>query len=200
MKKHHPTAITTTSTSLKRAGGRGFTLIETVVAILILSVSLGALLTLSAGGIFSVRYARNQIVADNLNQEALEYFRNSRDTEAIRGTTWADWVASIPSGCFNPDGCSIDPYTELEKVKECDGDCPQIVFYPFSEGGFYGYENGQYPMSTLGVDPVVTTYIRTITMDLVTPDQLTINATIEWRNGSARKSVSQGMLLTSWNQ
>lgn len=178
----------------------GFTLIETVIAILILSLSLGALLTLSAGGIFSVRYARNQIVADNLNQEALEYLRNERDTEAIRGTTWTDWVASLPSGCFDADGCRVDPYTSGDRIEACSGDCPFTVFYPLADGGFYGYDGESYPMSVSGVTAVTTTYIRTINMSLPFPEQLVVDAQIEWRNGGMTKRASQSIVMTSWNQ
>lgn len=58
---------------------QGFTLIETLIAVFILTLTIGGLLTLAANGYFSVRYARNQIVANNLLQESLEYIRNSRD-------------------------------------------------------------------------------------------------------------------------
>ena len=178
----------------------GFTLIETVIAILILSLSIGALLTLSAGGLFSVRYARNQIVADNLAQEGLEFLRNYRDTASIREVSWTDWTESLPSGCFQDDGCRIDPYTEGSSLVACSGACPGIVLYQFPDApGFYGYSNGDYPFSTLGVTQLPTTYVRTIRFEQPDHNQLVVTSTITWRNGNATKTVSQSLLLTNWN-
>jgi Tfp pilus assembly protein PilV len=188
----------------------GFTLVETVIAILILSLSIGSLLTLTAGGFFSVRYARNQIVADNLLQEALEYVRNSRDTAVQQGGSWATWLGTLnvdgsgvsidlgsPSGCFVSDGCTIDPYTQDPKIRACSGQCPVTLFYP--DEGFYGYATGTYPFSG-GTSPVSTTYRRTVTTELITADELVVEATIQWQNGTTTKSVTQSLLLTNWNQ
>ena len=192
---------------------RGFTLIETVIATLILSVSVGALLTLAAGGFFSVRYARNQIVADNLLQETLEYVRKSRDDAFLQGITWATWLStfnvdengdlvdpSSPRGCFSGEGCFVDPYTSDPKIKECPGGvCPSVVFFPLSSGGFYGYgDGGGYPFSG-AAQPITTTYVRRVTVSQPTSDQeLVVTATISWRNGATQKSTTQSTLLTNW--
>lgn len=189
---------------------RGFTLVETVVAILILSLSIGSLLTLAAGGFFSVRYARNQIVADNMVQESLEYFRNSRDTAVLQETTWSTWLQTFnvndagvmvdpvtPIGCFATAGCSVDPYTDGPKILACNGTCPTTLLFP--DEGFYGYRTGSYPFGS-GTPPVATTYVRRINAEMAGPDQVLITATISWRNGTALKTVSQSMMLSNWNQ
>ncbi len=193
---------------------KGFTLIETIVATLILSLSIGALLSLAAGGFFSVRYARNQIVADNLLQEALEYIRKSRDEAFIQGVSWDTWRATLnvdstgglvglgtASGCFAANGCSVDPYTSQFKIKACGATCPATIFYPLSSGGFYGYASGVYPFSTSGITPVTTSYVRTITAENTNSDQqLLVTARIRWSNGNTTKTVSQSTILSNWNQ
>lgn len=193
---------------------KGFTLVETIIATLILSLSIGALLSLAAGGFFSVRYARNQIVADNLLQESLEYIRKSRDDAFIQGVSWTTWLASLnvnssgalvdpgtPSGCFVADGCSVDPYTSQFNVKACGATCPSTIFYPLSSGGFYGYSGGDYPFSTSGITPITTSYVRKITTQKTNSDQqLVVTAQIQWLNGNATKTVSQSMILSNWSQ
>ncbi|HVY35834.1 MAG TPA: prepilin-type N-terminal cleavage/methylation domain-containing protein [Candidatus Paceibacterota bacterium] len=195
--------------SLRRFHHRGgFTLIETVVAILILSLSIGALLTLTAGGFFSVRYARNQIVADNLVQESLEYIRNSRDSAKLAGTPWATWlgtlnvnasgvsqgVSPLTSGCYSAQGCIVDPYASV-LVKACSGTCPYVAFY--SNQSFYGYAGASYPFGVASSVP--TTYVRKITAQLSdSNNQLTITASITWLNGTSPKTVTQSLLLTNW--
>jgi len=185
----------------------GFTLIETIVAIFILSLTIGALLTLTTGGIYSVRYARNQIVADNLMQESLEYLRNERDKAAQAGLTWDQWLQTLnvsesgtpvdmstPRGCFRDDGCIVDPYTTSSPIKECQQVCSIVLFYP--DHGFYGYDTF-YPFGTPTFVP--TSFVRKIHVVRTAPDQLVVEALITWQNGLNAKSVEQSMTLTNWH-
>jgi prepilin-type N-terminal cleavage/methylation domain-containing protein len=217
----------TTITKFPHRAQRGFTLIETVVAILILSLTVGALLTLTANGIFSVRYARNQIVANNLAQEALEYIRNTRDTarQQVPQISWDAWLMTLnvgiggeqhalstPRGCFQTganQGCIIDPYTSDATIWEqtysgsCTSGatgCPYIWFYPGT--GFYTYPSRDHPDALEGgTAPVRTSYIRRINAVLSTdPNQLTVTATITWNNGNTPKTLTQSMILTNWGQ
>jgi prepilin-type N-terminal cleavage/methylation domain-containing protein len=200
---------------------KGFTLIETVIAILILSMTVGVLLTLTAGGIFSVRYSRNQIVADNLAQEALEYIRNSRDTAWQTGVPWSTWLttlnvtpAGVPQplttqrGCFNPTvGCIVDPHTTDSKIWEyvngsCTSSgstsCPNIWFYP--SPGFYTYPSRSHSLAVSST-PIMTTYIRRVNAALDSTGKiLNVSVTVTWKNGTADKAVTQSMLLTEWGQ
>jgi prepilin-type N-terminal cleavage/methylation domain-containing protein len=184
----------------------GFTLIETLIAILILSLTIGALLTLTAGGFFSIRYAKNDIVASNLLQESLEYIRNTRDTAAQQGSTWDDWYATYQSGgCTNNDGCIVNPYavSDTERVTPCSNDCPSITYFPVS--GFYGYEaSGGNHFDPFNVDaqPYDTSFVRTITFRETTDTsepQLIITARMEWLNGTNTKSATQSIILSKWN-
>lgn len=191
---------------------KGFTLIETLVAIFILTLSIGALLSLASGGFYSVRYSRNQIVATNLLQESIEYIRNSRDTSFQQALLWNDWQANILSvdtlgnptgtgvdGCFSNDGCYVDPYTSGAKIKQCIGDCPNVLYYP--SNAFYGYET-TYPFPPSILPTFETSFIRTIkirTSDK-SPDQLIVTATVSWLNGSTPRSIVQDTLITNWRQ
>lgn len=190
---------------------KGFTLVETIVAIFILTMTIGALLTLTAGGFYSVRYARNQIVADYLAQESLEYIRNTRDTARIESVTWDDWKTtynvnnggqpvqggSYNRGCFSEEGCTVDPYTIDPKIVECNGECSPILFYP--DSGFYGYET-RYPSDINTDNPVETTFVRTIAMQESenSPDQVIVTVTVSWLNGTHPKTVRQSTLITNW--
>ena len=190
----------------------GFTLIETLIAVLVLSISIGGLLALSAGGFFSVKYSRNQIVANNLLQESLEYIRNSRDTALIKGLTWAQWQDTLQTdsngtqtgidtdGCFSADGCTVNPYTATAQVKRCIvgsvGICPYIYFYP--ENSFYGYDVA-YPFVPT-TSPYQTSFIRKIVIapSSASDDQIVVTGAISWKNGTATKTLTQSMLITNW--
>jgi prepilin-type N-terminal cleavage/methylation domain-containing protein len=189
---------------------RGFTLIETLIAIFLLTLTVGALLQLAAGGFYSVRYSRNQLVATALLQESLEYMHNSRDDANQAGVDWQSWLSSFSvnengtplggttQGCFGSNGCTVDPYAVAARVRACTGICPSVTF--FTSPGLYGYSTSTYPpfngQTVSG--GTATSYVRTISMRLDSPDQVTVTATITWLNGSATKTASQSILLARW--
>jgi prepilin-type N-terminal cleavage/methylation domain-containing protein len=181
---------------------KGFTLIETLIAVLILALTVGALLTLTAGGFFSIRYAKNDIVASNLLQESLEYIRNTRDSASQQGMSWTDWL-DLYQQCQTTDGCAINPYAQSSTniIIGCPARCANLAYFPNS--GFYGYP-GSNVFDPLGLDtqPYETSFVRTITMELVnqaTSPQLVVTARMQWLNGTNSKSASQSIILTPWN-
>lgn len=186
----------------------GFTLIETLVAIFILALTVGALLTLTAGGFFSIRYAKNDIVASNLLQESLEYIRNTRDTAAQQGITWSDWILQYDNaGCALEDGCMINPYAQdsaADAVVDCsdqsDGACLSLTYY--DDVGLYAYSTLSRAFTT-GVAGIPTTFVRTITFTPGTTEEgdpeVIVTARITWQNGTNPKQLTQSILLTPWN-
>ena len=174
---------------------KGFTLIETIVAIFILSLAMGALLTLAANGFYSVRYARNQIVADNLMQESLVFIRNNRDTAFRSGGDWNTWRAGL-SSCFESNGCIVDVYTTGAKFIACSTNCPYMSYY--ENQGIYGYTYN-YPFSGESYE---TSYVRTIKMTESPYDsnQITVTSTMRWLNGGASRTTAQSVVMTNWSQ
>jgi len=179
----------------------GFTLIETIVAIFILSMAMGSLLTLSANGFYSVRYSRNQIVADNLAQEAIEYVRNTRDTQFLMPDQWgaySKWVtlkSTIMPACFTTNGCIVDIYSTGSKFIACSTTCPYMKYY--ENQGIYGYANS-YPF-TGGVS-YDTSYIRTVKMTPAagTSDYFDMTVTVQWLNGGTPKTITQKVYFSGW--
>ena len=62
----------------------GFTLIETLVAISLLSVSIVAPMALASQSLAAAYYARDQITAYHLAQEAIEAMRSIRDRQILK--------------------------------------------------------------------------------------------------------------------
>lgn len=180
---------------------KGFTLVETLVAIFILTLTIGAMLTLAASSFFSVRYAKSDIVANNLIQESLEYIRNSRDSAFQQGGDWNSWLASM-SVCLDTNGCIVDPYSIDSQVTDCPTTCPYLTYFETATTGFYGYaDNRTYPAGFISnSNPYETTYRRTIVMQPRSQDtdEYIVTAKIEWKNGNNPKSAQQSMLLSNW--
>ncbi len=186
-----------------RGASRGFTLVEALVAIFILALTVGALLTLTAGGFFAIRYAKNDIVATNLLQESLEYIRNTRDSAAQQGISWEDWFIEYQSyGCEESSGCTVNPYHDsaMAPVVECSEDgCPNIKYY--SDVGMYGY-NATDVSSDGGDAEIPTSFIRTIRFEHepsgATEQYVKVSATMTWQNGIHSKTTTQSIILTPW--
>mgnify|MGYP001602764795 FL=1 len=71
---------------------RGFTLVETLIAISIFSVSIIAMMSILGGGIANTNYAKNKMTASYLAQEGIEYVRNMRDN-AVLYTGSGNWTS-----------------------------------------------------------------------------------------------------------
>src|SRR3989344_131794 len=90
----------------------GFSLLETIVAITILTFAMSAVFSLVSRGVRSVSVSSNEMVASFLASEGLEYIRNVRDGVVIRkraarqgkGGTLTSFAS-----CYS-NGCIVDPY------------------------------------------------------------------------------------------
>ena len=84
------------ATSYKLLVRSGFTLIETLVAISLLAVAIVAPMSLTTQSLSSAYYARDQMTAFHLAQEAIESVRSVRDENILANE--ADLLAGIPAG------------------------------------------------------------------------------------------------------
>jgi prepilin-type N-terminal cleavage/methylation domain-containing protein len=103
----------------------GFTLIETLVALTILTLIIIGPMTAAQKGIQNAYLAREQVIGTLLAQEAIEAVRQLRDDEALDAyqnpsETWDDtpggWVYEFKDLCTA--GCAYDP--ESQAFESCD--------------------------------------------------------------------------------
>ena len=93
---------------------KGFTLIETLVAISILMLAVTGPLVISQKGLSAAAYAKDQMIAYYLAQDAMEYVRNVRDTNAVSGVgtaIGADWLSFLINGSLSAcigGTCKVD--------------------------------------------------------------------------------------------
>jgi prepilin-type N-terminal cleavage/methylation domain-containing protein len=111
----------------------GFTLLETLVAVTILTMVIIGPLTLAINSISAAMISQNQIIAFYLAQEAIEYIGNIRDSNFLQGNDWLDGLAD----CAGADGCYVDiPHLSdfPNNITACIGECPKIKY---DDGGYY---------------------------------------------------------------
>lgn len=83
----------------------GFTIIETLVAITILMISIAGPLTIAHKGLLAAIFTRDQVVASYLAQDIIEYLKNMRDNNILRGE--ADWLRGFGT-CTESSPCKAD--------------------------------------------------------------------------------------------
>lgn len=117
---------------------RGFTLVETLVAISILTVSIvGPLYSLHTA-LTAANVARDRLIASSLAQEALEHVRSVRNDNYLHNTynpganrSWMYSLDTLP--CYsgstnNASYCTVDP--SQNTVSSCGGSCAPLNMSP----------------------------------------------------------------------
>ena len=163
----------------------GFTLVEALVAIIILTLALGGPMTLATRSIKDSLAAKNKVIAFYLAQEVIEYVRNVRDSNFLQRTMedpkTTSWLNGLDDCFSSSDGCRIDVFDTITPVQSCSGGCPKLKF----DGTNYNY--------IAGTDSIFT---RTINIDdtLNSGDEAEITVTVEWTDyGDRTVTLTQNM-------
>lgn len=177
---------------------RGFTLIETLIAISIMTMSIIAPMALAEQSLQAAHYERDEIAAQNLTQEGIDAVRELRDNNIItlaEGAGTPDIFSNIPiGGAFTIDGPSLS--TAL-----CNGGCSALQ----TDGTLYGYSG--YHTGTW----TNTIFTRTLSACYLQPgigaactatpasDEVRLNVTTTWKeNGKQTGTVTIVENLYRW--
>ncbi|MES3005800.1 MAG: prepilin-type N-terminal cleavage/methylation domain-containing protein [Patescibacteria group bacterium] len=132
-----------------RQKGRGFTIVETLVAISILMLALTGPLLIITQALKASYYSRDQITAFYLAQEAVEYIRNIRDKTSLSSELFdTDWLNDVTGGstCATTGTC----------VNKYDEPVPQFKFNMTHQGAGYTFVNcGSTDCAPLSYDDLV---------------------------------------------
>jgi len=109
----------------------GFTLVEAMFAIFILTFVIVQLMTVVSSSLYSARYAKQEIIMNFLIQEALDGIRNDRDNRVFlnEGYPWESFVNEYNNKCSDGKGCQIEiGVGGVEDITSCgdDDDCGKI--------------------------------------------------------------------------
>ena len=155
----------------------GFTLLETLVAILVLTIAITGPLTIASKGLQSTLIAKDQDTAFYLAEDAIEYVRWIRDTNKLSGGNWLTGAGDTPSSnarsltpCESSAGCYLDS-TENSPVMPTDCTptvtCPVMDYDPSVNR--YSYTSG-----------TQTLFTRTTQLTVVNTNEATLTVTVTW--------------------
>lgn len=165
---------------------KGFTLIETLVAITVLVVAVAAPLTLAAQSLFAAYYAKDQLVASHLAQEAIEIVRQKRDHNLM----------AMLNNSALPDSYWLHE-TKLEGVtigtqKTVTVDVADIENTPFTlitsggienNGAILQHNNAIY-LHDIGSND--TRFRRVVELKKISEEEIEVVAKVMWQTGSFR--------------
>ena len=167
---------------------------ETLVAITLLLLAIGGPLYAVSQSLASAIYARDQITAFYLAQDAVEYVRNMRDNNALNNR---DWLASVQT--YVPSDGSIGSAFKIDASTGAITDCAGGVCPPmnYDSNGLYNYD------ATAPLSP----FTRTITLQLpdknqTPPNEARLIVDVSWRQNiaGAKNEFKVAENLTSWVQ
>lgn len=167
---------------------KGFTLLETFVAVTILVVAILGPFELARRSIASATVSQNRITAFYLAQEALEFIKNKRDNNYFAHVPWLQDLSS----CMSADGCSIDVQNNnpANQIITCSGTCPKIRF---SENYGYNYN--------LGGDETI--FTRTVKIDqnvggTTADDEAKVAVIVSWQDRFSSKTITLEENIYNW--
>ena len=195
---------TITYTQKKRQkSNQGFTLVESLVSILILLLVVVGPMTIAAKGLQNSYFASEQITAVFLAQEAMESIQKLRLDSALEvstnggtGSTW-DWFNSdIDASCKTADGCDVNM---IDPANVSFVDCPaggcRLKTRPDSSSA--NIEYGDVPSWT---DDSI--YTRSIVVTDEGGDQASVTVTVKWNTNlfsGPREVVLQGWIFNQYD-
>ncbi|PJA36822.1 MAG: hypothetical protein CO183_01610 [Candidatus Zambryskibacteria bacterium CG_4_9_14_3_um_filter_42_9] len=170
--------------------GRGFTMIESLVAISILVVAIIGASSAIQTGISSYIFSKDQIIAFYLAQEGFEQIRNIRDENALKSRDWLTGISVNSSDpCYFGNACLVDPVNSNIPARcTSPGDCP--ILRQNATTGFFGY-NASWS---------ATVFRREIVLKKINDTEISIEVTVDWSKGSVNRQFKARENLLNWQQ
>jgi prepilin-type N-terminal cleavage/methylation domain-containing protein len=188
---------------IKNKYEQGFTLVETLVAVAIFTVSILALMFILTDGISDTVNAKKKVAGAYLAQEGIEYIRNMRDTYVLYSadaqTGWDAFktkMTHVSAQCQQPNGCYFDdqnidysnnttPMTGLSLIP-CGTTCAPL---------YYDSTTGKYNYVSSGAD---SGFIRKINFETVNTNEVKISSTVSWKQDSGSYDITFSENLFNW--
>jgi prepilin-type N-terminal cleavage/methylation domain-containing protein len=177
---------------------RGFTLVETIVAITILTLAVVGPLFTANRAIVAARAASYQLTASYLAQEGVEYVRMLRDNHYLAAyagdpatastTGWANFRTEV-NPCVSGT-CTFDPTggpTRDQFLVACSGSCSRLYLTDTA--------NGIYTQQNIGTE---TPFTRTVKIFEDTGAEERVVSTVTWNFHNTPYAVTITDHLTPW--
>lgn len=166
----------------KISNKKGFTVLESLVAIGILTISISGAFSSVQQSLSQATNAKEEVKAFYLAQEAIEIIRNKRDSNqlAIINTGTGNWLTGISQNagdpCFFGKTCRTD--AKDFNLVDCGGGWGSCQNINQDQSTFlYNYD-------TISASNIATNFKREIQIESVNADEIAVTVKILWNKGS----------------
>ncbi len=190
----------------------GFTLIEVMTAVTVLSIGLVGSLTVISSNLRNISFVENRIIAAGLANDGIERVRNIRDTNWLEEDTWDDHIKGSGNEEFvkifcgdneihdispKPDPHGSPPDTEEEFLDECvdNNDCG-LYAYIKSSLKCYGDDFGNLHDGYSGAQ--YSGFYRLIHVSKIDSDSNKVSVTVRWNEGGQNKYLTVEEIFYNW--
>jgi prepilin-type N-terminal cleavage/methylation domain-containing protein len=180
---------------------KGFTLLETLIAVFILTLALTGPVYIATLAIRSSVESRDNVSAYYLAEEAIEVIRNARDTMSLQNTiSDTTWLTSITGGINCSNSKTASPITSCVMTRsgstgvytftQCSGTCPALAFNP-SGSIIYGQNDSSGATTISKFTREI--YLQTAAQDTATDErafkEIDLVVTVKWNDRGRNKQL-----------
>jgi prepilin-type N-terminal cleavage/methylation domain-containing protein len=180
---------------------KGFTLLETMIAVTILTLSISGPLLAASRALVLAEISRDQLTASYLAQEGIEYVRAMRDdayldnyragSQDLSNAAWDDFTAGALAWSITQcvsSSCTLDPtqpmgYGVNKALNRYTAPAPLYL------------SNSIYTQQTVGTK---TPFTRTIQATATSANEEQVVSTVSWSFHGTTYTVAVSDHLTSW--
>lgn len=163
----------------KRFFSQGFTLIETLISIMIVSIAFLGIYSAAAKYTQQTKQVKDTYVASLLGQEGIEIVRNLRDTNWVSAASWDTGLTACGSCSGQTNGCQADYNDTLLSTYNNSS-------YLWINNGFYEY----------GSSGTITPYRRQICID-EDGNILHVTVNVYW-TGNRQTTIKEDLYNWKW--
>jgi len=160
---------------------KGFTLLEVIAAIFILTVGIGSAFALISQTLSAASLVKERLIASYLVQEGIEIVRNIRDTNWLQSrTATSTWDDGLPNGNWQADYLSqnLTTYPSYDTSP---------LFLNIDANNFYSYSSGS---STI--------FKRKIFIEEPSTSTIKVEVNVEWTEKGRTHNFKALEYLTNW--
>lgn len=176
---------------------KGFTLVETMVAIAVVAITIiGPLYALQQGVVASYA-ARDKLVASALAQEGLEFVYGVRNNNYLYNTANAvprSWFYGLDGTDGSPN-CTVSRQCTVDTiniggvpVRECTGSCTPLNL---STTGLYSH-------NAPNASNVATRFTRTVTLTSISSREMQVSVRVSWTTAKIPYSITISENMQNW--
>lgn len=177
--------------SIAKRAPKGFTLLETLIAITVLSFAIVGPFQIAQGVIRTSYISRDQLTATALAQEGMEYVRSVRDGNMLNNlhggtvrTPLYGFDATSATDCF-ANACVVDPSANTQQI---------CATSSCSTRPLYLSGTGLYNQQTIGT---LTKFVRKVQFTPINATSTKATVTVSWTDHGSY-SVVLTEILTNW--